>query len=126
MPTDRLFKRMAAPGSNTSSSAGADTVVIEFNGAPLRVPARCSVAAALLASGVTRFRNSPVSGEPRSPYCMMGVCFECLMEIDGQPSRQSCLVTVSEGMRVRTQDGARTLPLPPAVPAARAPEVEHG
>jgi len=122
MPTDRLFQRIAEP----AGSAGADTVTIEFNGAPLQVPAQCSVAAALLASGVTRFRNSPVSGEPRAPYCMMGVCFECLMEIDGQPSRQSCLVTVREGMRVRTQDGARTLPLPPAVEAGRTEEVEHG
>ncbi|MNU05931.1 Hydrogen cyanide synthase subunit HcnA [compost metagenome] len=56
---------------------------------------------------------------------MMGVCFECLMEIDGEPSRQSCLVTVREGMRVRTQDGARTLPLPP-VQIDHAEEVEHG
>lgn len=122
MPTDRLFKRLAAP----AGSPGADTVTIEFNGAALEVPARCSVAAALLASGVTRVRNSPVSGAPRAPYCMMGACFECLMEIDGQPSRQSCLVTVRAGMRVRTQDGARTLPLPPAVQTGRAAEVEHG
>ena len=57
---------------------------------------------------------------------MMGVCFECLMEIDGQPSRQSCLVTVREGMRVHTQDGARTLPLPAPVAAGHAPEVAHG
>lgn len=101
MPTDRLFKRCA--------TAGADTVTIEFNGAPLRVPAGCSVAAALLASGVTRFRNSPVSGEPRAPYCMMGVCFECLVEIDGVPARQSCLVPVRDGMAVRRQFGAAHL-----------------
>ncbi|WP_419525505.1 2Fe-2S iron-sulfur cluster-binding protein [Bilophila wadsworthia] len=33
----------------------------------------------------------------------MGVCFECLMEIDGEPDVQSCLVTVREGMVVRRQ-----------------------
>ena len=37
------------------------------------------------------------------PYCLMGVCFECLMEIDGEPDVQSCLVTVREGMVVRRQ-----------------------
>ncbi|NUT16777.1 MAG: (2Fe-2S)-binding protein [Cupriavidus sp.] len=115
MPTDRLFKRIAA----SAAHGGADTVTIEFNGAPLRV-------AGTLRRGVTRFRNSPVSGEPRAPYCMMGVCFECLMEIDGQPSRQSCLVTVREGMRVHTQDGARTLPLPAPAEAGHAAEVAHG
>jgi predicted molibdopterin-dependent oxidoreductase YjgC len=38
---------------------------------------------------------------------MMGVCFDCLMEIDGIPNRQACLVTVTEGMRINLQHGAR-------------------
>jgi len=66
-----------------------------------------SVAAALLASGRTMCRTTPVSGAPRAPYCMMGVCFDCLMEIDGVANRQACLVTVVEGMRIRRQQGAR-------------------
>ncbi|OXC76983.1 Opine oxidase subunit C [Caballeronia sordidicola] len=41
---------------------------------------------------------------------MMGACFECLVEIDGMPSRQSCLVTVQDGMRIHSQEGARDLP----------------
>jgi D-hydroxyproline dehydrogenase subunit gamma len=66
-----------------------------------------SVAAALLAAGETMLRNTPVSGAPRAPYCMMGVCFECLMEIDGVGNRQACLTPVTAGMRVRRQHGAR-------------------
>ena len=38
---------------------------------------------------------------------MMGVCFDCLMEIDGAPNRQACLVPVAEGMRINRQHGAR-------------------
>ncbi len=34
---------------------------------------------------------------------MMGVCFECLVEIDGVPNRQGCLRNVTEGMRIRRQ-----------------------
>jgi predicted molibdopterin-dependent oxidoreductase YjgC len=82
-------------------------VTVEFNGQPLEVGSEQSVAAALLAAGVSRFRATPVSGAPRAPYCMMGVCFECLLEIDGTASRQACLVQVKEGMRIRTQEGAR-------------------
>jgi hypothetical protein len=41
---------------------------------------------------------------------MMGACFECLVEIDGVPSRKSCLVTVQDGMRIHSQEGARDLP----------------
>jgi len=44
------------------------------------------VAAAVLGSNLDAVRTTPVSGEPRMPYCLMGVCFECLMEIDGCPT----------------------------------------
>jgi predicted molibdopterin-dependent oxidoreductase YjgC len=66
-----------------------------------------SVAAALLLAGETSLRATPVSGAPRAPYCMMGVCFECLVEIDGVGNRQACLTPVVAGMRVRRQRGAR-------------------
>ncbi|SAK68890.1 NAD(FAD)-dependent dehydrogenase [Caballeronia arationis] len=90
---------------------GADAPIdIWFNDRPLRVLGGRSVAAALLAAGIDRFRATPVSGAPRAPYCMMGACFECLVEIDGVPSRQSCMVTVREGMRIHSQEGARDLP----------------
>jgi predicted molibdopterin-dependent oxidoreductase YjgC len=60
-----------------------------------------SVAAALIAAGIGPIRSSAVSGEPRAPYCMMGVCFECLVEIDGLANRQACMVRVQPGMQVR-------------------------
>ena len=85
------------------------TVRIRFDGRDLEVPADASVAAALLAAGVARFRNTPVGNEPRAPYCMMGVCFECLVDIDGEPNRQACMTPVQDGMQVRTQHGARSI-----------------
>ncbi|MDR5780818.1 (2Fe-2S)-binding protein [Caballeronia sp. LZ065] len=100
------------------------TLDISFNDQPLTVPAGCSVAAALLAAGVSRFRATPVSGAPRAPFCMMGACFECLVEIDGVPSRQSCMVEVRAGMRVRSQEGARDLP--PSVEFDAPLENVHG
>jgi len=68
-----------------------------------------SVAAALLASGRTACRTTPVSGAPRGPYCMMGVCFDCLVAVDGVGNRQGCLVRVAEGMAIETQRGKREL-----------------
>jgi hypothetical protein len=50
-----------------------------------------------------RYRQSPVSARRRAPLCMMGVCFECLVEIDGQTNQQGCLVQVRDGMRIRRQ-----------------------
>jgi predicted molibdopterin-dependent oxidoreductase YjgC len=80
-----------------------------FDGHPIAARAGDNVAAALLAGGVTRFRDTPVSGAPRAPWCMMGVCFDCLVEIDGVASRQACLVMAADGMVVRSQSGARAL-----------------
>ncbi|MDH0746834.1 (2Fe-2S)-binding protein [Pseudomonas sp. GD03842] len=106
MRTEPLFQPIK------SEVGVARTVGLTFNDQPLNVPAGLSVAAALLMSGIERFRATPVSESPRAPYCMMGVCFECLVEIDGVPNRQSCLVEVAEGMRIRSQEGARDLVYP--------------
>lgn len=103
MRTDPLFQPVMSEVRSTR------TVRLSFNDQTLAVPAGISVAAALLMSGINRFRATPVSESPRAPYCMMGVCFECLVDIDGVPNRQSCLIEVAEGMRIRSQEGARDL-----------------
>jgi predicted molibdopterin-dependent oxidoreductase YjgC len=87
------------------------TVNVYFNDEPLVVPEGISVAAALLLGGVGCFRTTPVTSAPRAPYCMMGVCFECLVEIDGVAARQACLTLVRAGMKIRRQEGAAQLHL---------------
>ena len=87
---------------------GAD-VIIHFEGREITVPVGTTVAAALLQAGEAEFRSTPVSGAARGPYCMMGVCFECLVEIDGAPNQQACMTPVRDGMRVRRQKGAALL-----------------
>lgn len=68
-----------------------------------------SVAAALLASGRDHCRTTAVTQTERAPYCMMGVCFDCLVSIDGVGNRQGCLVPVREGMRIALQRGKRAI-----------------
>jgi D-hydroxyproline dehydrogenase subunit gamma len=67
------------------------------------------VSAALFASGGDMRRATAVSGAARLPYCMMGVCFDCLVTIDGVGNRQGCLVPVAEGMQVEIQKGKREI-----------------
>ena len=83
-----------------------EVVTFTFDGETVTAMRGDSVAAALLASGSASVRRSAVSGAGRGPYCMMGVCFDCLVTIDGAANRQGCLVQVENGMRVQTQDGA--------------------
>lgn len=95
-----MFERPASDGP---------VVTILVDGRPVVAREGDSVAAALLAAGLAITRTTPVGGAPRGPYCMMGACFDCLAVIDGIASRQACMTTVREGMRVDRQDGPRDL-----------------
>lgn len=101
MPNDLLFKALRHAHGNT--------VRIYIEDMPYQVPNDMNVAAALLSSGYLACRTTPVNGAPRAPFCMMGVCFDCLVEVDGVPNRQGCMTPVEEGMRVRRMLGARSL-----------------
>jgi D-hydroxyproline dehydrogenase subunit gamma len=85
------------------------TVRIEIDGKLRHVPPHYSVAAALLESGADACRTTAVSGVKRGPFCMMGVCFDCLVEIDGVPNVQACMTRVRNGMQVRSMNGRARL-----------------
>jgi sarcosine oxidase subunit alpha len=93
-----MFRRLGDKGA---------TLILKVDGREIRACDGDTVAAALLAAGIKHIRTTPVSGAPRAPYCLMGVCFDCLVMIDGVGSRQACLVPVREGMTVETQQGKR-------------------
>jgi D-hydroxyproline dehydrogenase subunit gamma len=94
-----MFRRLA--------DAQAPMVSLSLDGQPITARAGDSVAAALLANGALVCRETPVTAAPRGPYCLMGICFECLVSIDGIGSRQACMTPVREGMRIETQAGRR-------------------
>ena len=93
-----MFRRLDDKGA---------TLILKVDGQEIRARDGDTVAAALLAAGIKHIRTTPVSGKPRATYCLMGVCFDCLVTIDGVGSRQACLVPVREGMSVETQLGKR-------------------
>ncbi|KAB7572809.1 (2Fe-2S)-binding protein [Verminephrobacter sp. Larva24] len=101
-----MYRPMFDTGKGPAAASGA-RLAFTFDGRPLTGRAGDTVAAALLANGVTACRATPVSGAPRAPYCMMGICFECLVVIDGIGNRQGCLEPLRAGMRIATQHGRR-------------------
>ena len=97
-----MFRRLHDPHQRA--------IRVTVDGRLVEARAGDSVAAALLlAAGVLPTRVSPVSGAPRAPYCMMGVCFDCLVTIDGVANRQACLVIVRDGMTIATGAGKRSV-----------------
>ena len=86
------------------------SVTVLLDGEKRSLPSGVSVAAALLAIGEIISRISPSSHSPCSPHCLMGVCYECSMDINGI-QRQACLVEVEEGLvinrRLKEQEGEK-------------------
>lgn len=79
-----MFRRLRPPD---------EPVTIYLDDRPVTAAPTDTVAAALLAAGIKRFRGAP--------YCLIGNCFECRVEIDGLPDQQACVTIVTNGMRIR-------------------------
>ena len=93
-----MFKRL--------DESSQQTVTVVINGRSVAVPQGETVAAAVLAENIGYTRTTAVKQQPRAPFCMMGVCFDCLMVIDGIPNQQACMVQVRDGMRIERQHGS--------------------
>lgn len=64
-----------------------------------------TIAAALLASGQRALRTTGQRARPRGLLCNMGVCFDCLVQVDGKLNQRACRQTVADGMTVQSQQG---------------------
>ena len=89
--------RLVLPFTNLHSDA--PRVAVRFEGKVLELSDGANLAAALIEAGVHTFRRTPVSGAPRGAFCMMGACYDCLVEIDGV-SRQACMLQVRSGLEI--------------------------
>lgn len=74
------------------------------NGIQISAPKGQTVWATMALANQIITRKSVLLTQDRSAYCAMGVCFECLIEIDGIPNQQACLRKVCDGMIISTQD----------------------
>ncbi len=71
-----------------------------FAGTPVPFTPGQSVAAALLTAGVTSWRTTRHSSEPRAIFCGIGVCYDCLVVAEGRRGMRACLLQAQEGMKV--------------------------
>jgi hypothetical protein len=109
---ERMAKRLKNGISSTNGDSNgrfktADAHLnIRIDQKEFSVPAGISVAAALIASGIKIFRRTD-DGEARGLFCGMGVCYECLLTIDGQPHQRACITRVEDGMQITTGQDQR-------------------
>lgn len=76
-----------------------------FDGRPVPFRPGQTLGAALVADGRLSWRSTRRQGAPRGIFCGIGVCFDCLVTVDGRPNERACLVPAVDGLRVSTQEG---------------------
>ena len=86
-------------GVRADAGSAALDVVFRWDDSEIRCRAGETIATALLCAGQLDLRRSPRAGGARGVYCMMGVCQECPIRVDGVV-RQACLTPAEDGMRV--------------------------
>ena len=79
-----------------------EIVRFTFNGEAYEGLQGQSVAAALIAQDQRVLRHTRFESNPRSIFCGIGLCFDCVVVIDGVANQRSCLVEISEGMKVQS------------------------
>ncbi len=91
-----------APGHRIEESIKrGHPVSFRFDGAPIAAYSGETIAAALIAAGISATRLSRRS-MPRGYFCGMGVCWECLVTVNDNPNQRACMTVVEDGMVVRT------------------------
>lgn len=92
-----MFRQLSDPSSESFS--------VFIDGQEVQAWASDTVAAVLLRTAPFISRTTSVRSSPRAPYCMMGVCFDCLATVDGMPSVQTCMVVARAGMQINRAIG---------------------
>jgi hypothetical protein len=77
----------------------------DFDGRTIPFVDGQSIGAALTAAGVRSWRTTRDEGRPRGLFCGIGVCFDCLVVVDGHPNERACLVPARSGTVVTSQEG---------------------
>jgi predicted molibdopterin-dependent oxidoreductase YjgC len=76
-----------------------------FDGAAVPFTDGQTVGAALVGAGIRSWRTTRNAGRPRGLFCGIGVCFDCLITVDGEPNVRACVRPAADGMNVSTQRG---------------------
>jgi len=79
------------------------TYRMTFRGAEVPAQPGQSVGAALVAAGILDWRTTRKHGRPRGLFCGIGVCFDCLVVVNGVAGQRACLVEVRDGDVVQVQ-----------------------
>ncbi len=93
------------PECDTAQVERGPAFTFTFEGQAMSAYPGETIGAALMAAGILTFRTTRRQGRPRGLFCGIGLCFDCLVIVDGIPNQQACLVAVKPDMLVQVQTG---------------------
>ena len=96
--------RITQPSPELPAIERGRTLRVYINQTAVEAYAGETVATLLLANGVRRFRLSTRRGEARGLFCGMGICYECLVTINGVPNQRACVTPIADGMKIEVPD----------------------
>lgn len=86
-----------------------ETITLTVDGQQIHAPAGRSLAAVLmLQAGQIAWRRTRFVQEPRGLFCGIGICFDCLVSVDGSAPMRACLLQAAQGMQVQILDPGDT------------------
>lgn len=94
--------RIEKPSSLLPGVKRGRKIQIIVDGNPIDAYEGETIAAALLAAGIAKFHLSGNHKQPRGLYCGMGICYECLVRVNGVDNVRACMTPAADGMTVET------------------------
>lgn len=89
-----------------------DERVMDFDGTPLPYQPGQSIGAALMSAGITSWRTTRKKGKTRGLFCGIGICYDCLLTVDGQLNQRACVVPAASGTKIETGGRGPARPAP--------------
>lgn len=88
------------PDPQYGAGTGEGSFPVFLDGRRLTARPGQTVVGVLLNAGVRSSRTTRTGGRPRGLFCGIGVCFDCLVTVNGVPDVRGCLTSVRPGDRI--------------------------
>lgn len=98
-----MVTRLVPPASDPVEPGAFTSITITLNGESVSGVLGQTLAGVMLGANVLAWRTTRRQGRPRGAFCGIGVCFDCLVEVNGQRDVRACQRRAASGDVVVSQ-----------------------
>ncbi len=101
-----MSSRLIAASDDPIRPKDSAVISISVDGETVTGLAGQTIAGVLLASGRPSWRRTSGDGSPRGVFCGIGVCFDCIVTVNGDRDVRACQRRAADGDQIRSQHDA--------------------